>query len=261
MTKTKHTIVAALIAAAFTVTAQAGQSTAKVTPTPTTTPESQLTGSLDVSVASDYIYHGQKIDSNPVVVPQLNLALPLTKNTTLEASVQQVLGTRGDAWYRTQYNVGVALKAGSFTLTPGFEFASSPSNSFKDSKAVTARLAFDDSGLGLLPVALNPYVSVLNRVDSGRGSSWEAGVAPSKSFGVLTVSAPVAFGAGAGGYYTSEKDSVHYAYASAGLAATYKVTERLSLNASAVGYTTDDRVGNGKGSNFVTTRAGVSVSF
>lgn len=260
MTKTKHTIVAALIAAAFTVTAQAGQSVAKTTPASvTTTSESQLTGSLDVTVASDYVFHGQKIDSNPVVIPQLNIAYPLSRNVRVEASVQQVLGTRGDSWYKTQYNAGLALKAGSFTLTPGFELDTSPANSFKDSKAVTARLAFDDSGL--LPVTLNPYVSVLNRIGSVHGNTWEAGVAPSKTFGVLAVSVPVAVGAGAGGYYTSGKDGVHYAYASVGLAATYKVTERLSLNASTVAYTTDDRLGNGKDNNFLTTQAGVSVSF
>ena len=259
MTKTSNTIVAALVAAAFTSSAHAGHSAVK--PAVSAPSESSLTGSLDVNVASDYVYHGQKLDSNPVVVPRLSLAYPLTEGARVEVSVQQVLGTRGDSWYRTQYNAGLALKIGSFTLTPGVELANSPSNSFKDSQAVTARLSFDDSGLNLLPLALNPYVSVLARVDSGKGSTWEVGVAPSKSAGKLLLSVPVAIGAGASEYYTAGKSSLHYAYASAGLSATYKVTDRLSLNASSVAYTTDDRLGNSGKGNFITSRAGVSVSF
>jgi len=78
-TKTKMCAVA--VALVTTATTFAGSST--VAPALTQTAKLDLTGLLETSLVSNYTYHGQLLDSNPVLVPKLSLQSPLFDGGTL----------------------------------------------------------------------------------------------------------------------------------------------------------------------------------
>lgn len=242
MTKTKYTIVAALVAAAFTVQSA----------------KADLTGSLETNVVSNYTYRGQVLDTNPVFAPKLSVQTPLFAGGSLQLAAEQLLGTKGSTYYRTQYNAGLALTAGRFVVTPGFQVVAFPNRDARNTQSVTARVSFDDTGL--LPIELRPSLTVEKGVDPKGGSWYELGVSPGKTYGKLALTVPVALGVGSNGYYSSADKDTHYAYATAGLNAAYQVTDRLSLKAGAAYYTTDSRLSNSS-SSFVQTNLGVAVSF
>jgi hypothetical protein len=172
------------------------------------------------------------------------------------------VGTQGSTWFRSQYNLGLALQQGRFTLTPGFQVTAWPERDSKNSQSVNLRVALDDEGLtSVLPTTLNPYAYVSSKVDPKSGNYYEVGVAPGKSYGKLDLTVPVAVGVGSQGYYSgAAEDETHYAFTSVGVAATYKVTDRLSFKAGSTYFNTDSRLGNGKNS-FVSSNVGVAVSF
>lgn len=242
MTNKKHTIVAALIAAALTPQAA----------------KADLSGSLENNVTSNYVYRGQVLDSNPVLVPKLSLQLPLLTGGTLQLSTEQVLGTKGSTFYRGQYNVGLSLNTGRFKLTPGYQVVAYPGRDAANTQSVTARVEVDDSGL--FPVKLNPALSVEKDIDPKGGYSYEGSVAPGKKFGKLDVSTPVALGVASKGYYSNSNDDTHYAYASVGLSSVYHATDRLALKAGVTYYNTSKRLSNAS-DNFVSATAGVAVAF
>jgi hypothetical protein len=258
MTKLKHTIVAALIAAAFTSGALAGSTDKPISSNVSTTAKSDLTGSLEVKAVSNYVFRGQVLDSNPTFAPQLNIAYTLFDGGTWQTSVEQLIGTQGSTYFRTQYNTGLALSLGRFVVTPGFQVVAFPNRDGATTQSITARVAFNDAGL--LPFALNPSVSFQKDVDPQGGSWYEAGIAPGKNLGKLEVTVPVAVGASSNSYYTYSNRDLQYAYASVGVAGVYHVTDRLSLKGSVTGYTTDTKLANAS-TNFVSTNVGVAVSF
>lgn len=258
MTKLKHTIVAALIAVAFTSGALAGSANKPIGPDISLAPKSDLTGSLEVKAVSNYVFRGQVLDTNLVFAPKLDLAYPLFDGGTWQASAEQVIGTKGSTYSRTQYNTGLALSLGRFVLTPGFQVVAFPSRSGDTTQSVTGQVSFNDAGL--LPVTLKPYVAFQKDIDPKGGTWYEVGVAPGKNLGKLEVTVPVAVGASSNSYYTYSNKDLQYAYASAGLAGVYHVTNRLAVKASVVGYTTDAKLANSS-KDFVSTNVGVSVSF
>ena len=259
MTKTSHIIGAALIVAAFTSNVNAGQNTVKTSATAAS--NTNLTGSLETSWVSNYVYQGAKLDSNPVFIPKLALQYSLFEGGTLQATAQQVVGTQGSTWFRSQYNVGFALDLGRFTLTPGYQITSWPGRDGNNSQGFNGRLTFNDEGL--TPVALNPHVYVSSEADprgaTPRGTYYEAGVTPSVTQGNLTASLPVTVGAGARGYYNTTDNGLNYGFASVGVNFVYTVTPGLALKAGATYYNTDSKVN--ATSNFVTTTVGVAASF
>lgn len=260
MTNKTHTTVAALIVAAFTTTGTfAGTSNSPVGPDVSLASKSDLTGSLEVNSVSNYTYRGQILDSNPAFTPKLALQAPLFNGGSLQASVEQVVGTKGSTYSRSQYNLGLALTLGKLTVTPGFQIVAFPGEVGKTTQSITGTLAFNDAGF--LPLTLNPSVSFSKDVDPKGGTWYEAGIAPSKKLGKFEVSVPVAVGASSNSYYGYVSKDVHYAYASAGVAGTYHATNRLDLKASVTGYTTDSKLSNTSSSNFVSTNVGVAVSF
>jgi len=258
MTKLKHTIVAALIAVAFTSGASAGSSTRPIGPDISLASKSDLTGSLETSLVSNYTYHGRVLDSNPVVVPKLSLAYPLFTGGTLQLSTEQIVGTSGSTLYRSKYNAGLALGLGRFTVTPGYEVKAYPGRDGVNTQGVTGRVSFNDEGF--FPVTLNPYVYVSRAVDPKGGTYYETGILPTKNLGKLSVSVPVSVGAGSSSYYTRTNKDLKYAFTGAGLAFVYNVTDRLALKASSIYYNTDTTLANASNS-FVQNSAGVTVSF
>lgn len=241
MIKSSKYIVAALVAVAFTSEVRA-----------------DLTGSLETQAVSNYTYHGRVLDSNPVFVPKLSLQAPVFTGGSLQFSTEQILGTKGSTYYRTQYNAGLALTHGRFVVTPGFQVDAFPERDAKNSQSVTARVSFDDTGL--LPLSLRPTLAFEKAVDPKGGNWYELSVSPGQTNGKWTVTVPLAVGVGSNSYYTSTDKDVHYAYASAGLSASYQVTDRFSVKAGSAYYNTDSKVGNSKNS-FLSSNLGVAVSF
>lgn len=258
MTKTKHTIGAALIAAAFTSGALAGSSTSPIGPDISLASKSDLTGSLETSLVSNYTYHGRVLDSNPVVVPKLSLAYPLFTGGSLQLSTEQIVGTSGSALYRSKYNVGLALSLSRLTVTPGYEVKAYPGRDGTNSQGVTGRVTLNDEGF--LPVTLNPYVYVSRAVDPKGGTYYETGILPTKNLGKLSVGVPISVGAGSSSYYTKTNKDLKYAFTGVGLSLVYKVTDQFALKASSTYYNTDTTLANASNS-FVQNSVGVAVSF
>jgi len=258
MNKTSKPLLVAVLVAFTCTVAYAGPSASNTNSTLNPSSSPSLTGALEVSAISNYTYHGIKLDSNPVISPSLNLAYPLFTGGSLTAGFTQVIGTQGAPWYRTQYNAGLALQAGRVAVSPGVEVITSPDRVSRYSTAVTGKVELDDTGW--TPVALHPYVYVSSKVDPVKaGTFYEAGVAPAKNLGALTVSLPVTLGVGSQGYFETDKET-HYAFTSVGVAGVYTVTPALSLKGSVTGFSTDRKLGNGK-KDFLTFQGGVAVSF
>jgi hypothetical protein len=122
-------------------------------------------------------------------------------------------------WYETDMIGGVNLTDGPFTLGLVYTFYMSPSGNFRDTQELGVTVAYDDSKLGLLPVALNPHVGVYRELNhsanfekQGPGTYLEVGIEPStdvKLFGTtVTFSLPTLVGFGFDDYYGS--DSLGY---------------------------------------------------
>jgi len=257
MTKTKHTIVAALIAAAFTSGSYAGSSSV-VGPELSLAPKSSLTGALETKVASNYTYRGQVLDTNPLFIPKLDVQASLFNGGSLQFSAEQLVGTKGSTFYRGQYNAGLALSLGRLTVTPGYQVTTFHDTGQKDIQSVTTQVSLNDTGW--FPVSLKPTVSFVKDTDPKGGAWYEAKISPGKSFGKVDVSVPVSVGLSSNGYYTVQNKDIRYAYASGGLSTVFHVKDRFALEAGASYYTTDSTLRNSK-SGFVTSNAGVSVSF
>lgn len=226
----------------------------------TVTSNANMTGSLEVNHTTNYTFRGQVLDTNPTVVPKLTLNVPLTEGVKLVGTMEQVIGTRGSALFRSQYNVGVQVQVGKLTVTPGYEIFSFPNTAgVPDTQIATLRFDLDDAGL-LLPFGLNPYVDLGKGVSSNTGTRAEVGLRPKLVTGKLEVSLPVAVGVSQNTYYPGFPQNVEYAYTTVGVAGEYHVTDRLSLKGLVAGYNGNTKLGNNS-NNFVTTNLGVAVSF
>lgn len=226
----------------------------------TITSNADVTGSLEVNHVTNYTFRGQVLDTNPTVVPKLNLSVPIADGVRAIGAIEQVVGTRGSALFRSQYNVGLELKLGSLTVTPGYEIFSFPNTvGTPTTQIATLRFNLDDAGL-LLPFSLNPYVDLGKGVSGNIGTRAEVGISPKFTLGKLDVLLPVAAGFSHNAYYPGYAQSAKYAYTTVGLAGEYHVTNRLSVKGGIAGYNTDNKLGNSS-NNFVTTNVGVAVLF
>lgn len=225
---------------------------------PKTSGASFATGSLELSLSNNYTFRGQVLDTNPAFVPKVNVQLPISADVSAVLGVEQVVGTRGNGLFRTQYDIGLQFALGKFTFTPGYQVVDFPNQGGTNAQYVTGTLAYNDQGL--LPVSLNPSVSVAKDVNPGGGTWYEARVAPEFAAGGVKFSVPVATGWSSNSYYAGAQDNLSYAYATAGLAGEYEVAKNIKLKASVQGYTTDSKLSN-RSNNFITTNVGVAVFF
>lgn len=225
-----------------------------------TVAQANVTGSLEISHTTNYTFRGQVLDTNPTVIPKLTLRTPLNEQLSLVGSLEQVIGTRGSALFRSQYNIGIEAKIGRLTVIPGYEVFTFPNmDAVSDTQIATLRFNLDDAGL-ILPFSLNPYVDLGRGVSGNVGTRAEAGISPKVTLGKLDVSLPVAAGWSYNGYYPGYPQNAKYAYTTAGVAGEYHLTDRFSLKGLIAGYNTDTRLGN-RSNNFITSNIGVAVTF
>lgn len=220
-----------------------------------------LTGSLDVSYAGNYTFRGQILNTSPTVIPKLTLNAPLVDGASFIGSIEQAFGVRGSSLFRSQYNMGLQVRAGRFTVTPGYEIFSFPDATTGTTMQIaTLRVDLDDAGLAL-PFGLNPYVDLGKGVSGvNDGTRTEVGISPKLLSGKLDLYLPVAVGWSYNSYYPGYPQNAKYAYTTVGIAGEYHVTQRLSVKGLIAGYNTDSKLGN-QSNNFLTTNVGVAVSF
>lgn len=254
MKKQLITTVAALFAA-FQLNVSAGTT---ATPTQTPAPASPVYGSLNLGVGSNHTYRGQVLDTNPAFEGVLSLHVPVSEGVSLFGQTEQVIASKGTGLFWSKYKGGVNLTSGRWTFGPGYEAIT---NKVKDltTQSLTLDVYFDDSGL--LPVALNPSLSLGKRVSGKSGTRYEASIEPVLlESGSLKVTVPVAVGVSSNRYYGDAVKDLSYGYTAAGLAATYKVSKSLSLTGNVLGYNSDAKLNN-KNSNFLTSQFGVEFAF
>jgi len=247
--KTKHmtkktTIVASLLALAFTTVAPAA--------------DSRLTGSLETKVVSKQDYSdGTPVSAQTTYTPKLSLKYSLFDGGSLFLNAAQELGTKGSTWYRARFHTGAILTVGRLTLVPGYRYVTFPDGGGQNAQSVTLRATFNDAGLWV--VALHPYVVTEQFTDPKSGVWYETGVVPGYSYGKLRADVPLSVGIRSSNYQVTNLEQ-KYAYLGAGVTLSYPLTDRLSVKAGSTYYTTNCQakdVGTGQWVN----QASLAVSF
>lgn len=197
--------------------------------------ESWITGDLGVTVVSEYISRGLVLENQGVIAqPYLDLYFKLYEgegfinkvsfNLGLWSSIhshEQPPGTSTTgAWYEFDYTAGLAVTfAKRFTGTLSYFEFDSPSDSFNTARSLNYNLSFDDTDF-LGAFALHPHVAALYELKAPGfagldedGWYYEIGIAPSHTFGPVTVTVPITVGLGDGNFYAGD----NYGYTSAGV--------------------------------------------
>ena len=200
-----------------------------------TVKESCITGDIGVTFVSEYISRGLVLENQGVIAqPYLDLYFKLYEGTGFINKVQLNVGlwssihshvqpsgstdtTRN--WYEFDYTPGIAITfAKNFTFTASYFEFDSPASSFDTARSLNFNLAYDDTDL-LGAFALHPHFTYLRELDApgfaGLGPQanyYEIGLAPSHTFGIVTLTIPLTVGLGSEGFYGSDT----YGYFSAG---------------------------------------------
>lgn len=197
--------------------------------------ESWITGDLGVTVVSEYISRGLVLENEGIIAqPYLDLYFKLYEGegfinkvqfnlglwSSIHSHEQPPGGTTTDAWYEFDYTAGVSVTfAKRFTGTLSYFEFDSPADNFATARSINFNLAFDDSDF-LGAFALKPHVAVLMELDAPGvagldedGWYYEIGIAPSHTFGPVTVTLPVNVGLGNSSFYAGDT----YGYTSAGV--------------------------------------------
>jgi len=200
--------------------------------------ESWITGDLGVAVVSEYISRGLVLENQGVIAqPYLDLYFKLYEGEGFINKVTLNLGiwssihdhrqptisggaSTTDAWYEFDYTPGISVQfAKRFTLTTSYFEFDSPADKFSTARSINFNLAFDDSDF-LGAFALHPHVAVLWELDAPGAAGlledgwyYEIGIAPSHTFGPVTVTIPVTVGLGNKEFYAGDTNG----YTAAGI--------------------------------------------
>ena len=223
--------------------------------------ESWITGDIGVAVVSEYISRGLVLENQGIIAqPYLDLYFKLYEgegfinkvslNLGLWSSIHShqqptVGGNRSttDAWYEFDYTAGISVTfAKRFTGTLSYFEFDSPADNFSTARSVNFNLAFDDTDF-LGAFALHPHVAVLMELDAPGfaglqedGWYYEIGIAPSHTFGPVTVTIPVNVGLGNNEFYAGS----NYGYTSAGIVLSTPLSfipEKWGAWTASAGYT------------------------
>lgn len=265
-TKTTHSMWAAVAVLATTTVSSFAGSTVKDEASKKQ-PLAAVSGQLSLDAVSGYMFRGQLLDSNMAYQPSLNLSVPFDVSGlgldggSVQFSTLQSINQNGptSGWFRSEVTVGVALTKGLVTVTPAYQFFSSPTNKFAQSQGFNLRVDLDDSKwLNVKPYA-SAFAGIQGNSSTGDrpGFYYEAGISPSRKIQSTTISLPVNVGFGSGGYFAGDES---YGFTSVGLTSVTPITPNLDFNAGVRYWHTSDAMNNGKNS-VLCTSVGLSLNF
>ncbi|MGB8169407.1 MAG: hypothetical protein WCF18_18050 [Chthoniobacteraceae bacterium] len=222
-----------------------------------TAKESWITGDLGVTFVSEYISRGLVLENQGAIgQPYLDLYFKLyegdgfinkvTFNFGLWSSIHshpQTVGGTTDAWYEFDYTPGISVVfAKRFTATASYFEFDSPADNFGTARSVNLNIAFDDTDF-LGAFALHPHAAVLYELKAPgfaglgpEGWYYEIGIAPSHTFGPVTVTLPITVGLGDSAFYAGD----NYGFASAGVNLSTPLSfipEKWGVWTASAGYT------------------------
>ena len=214
--------------------------------------ESCISGDIGLDIVSQYISHGVVFENQGVILqPYVNLSFKVYEGEGFLNEVTVDVGNwnsfhdrhtdaglvngSGDSstrsWYESDFIVGMSFTfAKNFTLSPAYTWYLSPNDAFTTAQSLNFKLEYDDTDL-LGDFALHPWFNfwweVENKFGSGvdEGFLYEIGIAPSHTWGNLTVTVPLTLGFGSSDFYSNaDGGNETYGYFSAGVSLSYALT-------------------------------------
>lgn len=211
--------------------------------------ESCISGSIGIDVVSLYIAHGVVFENQGAILqPYGTFSFQLQEGEGALSGVSLDLGwwntfhsrhtdagaasggggSSTRAWFETDFSIGMTFTLlKNFTLSPTYTWYLSPNDAFVTDQTLSFKLSYDDTDL-LGALALHPWVNVWweveNKIGTGvdEGFLYEFGIAPSRTFGDLTVTAPISAGLGSSDFYSNAAGGNEtYGYFTAGVNLSY----------------------------------------
>lgn len=268
--KTSKTLKLAAIAVLGACLPLAGHAGTVVDKNPVAPPpppeEPFVTGNVTVNYETHFISYGQDVWaagtswSDSLIHPSIELDFNLAKG------LQFYLNLWGDVNDDAESNIGkyvqeIDVNVGFYYTMDKLKFQlgyGAWNYASQTESVIEGRVTFLDG-------FWSPFVAIHGRPDIGSnigldtGVVGQLGIAPSKTWGALTLALPVTVSFDSDGFHGGDAG---FAYVSAGLGATYAISKHVALNLGVTYYHTNDSVipVNPK-SDFVTGLAGFTVSF
>lgn len=200
--------------------------------------------SIDLNFANQYFFRGIVQETEGFIFqPSLELGFDLIENDSYSLGAylgiwnsfhdQRTGATDTDefvsSWYEVDFYGGLSLTTGRLTTDLAYTNYASPNGAFGHVDEMILTLAWDDSGW-IDNITLAPYVTIAVEIGSaqadggsGLGTFFAVGIEPSyefetKSFGTITISAPIEAGFSIDDYYEGATGDESFGYITAGLA-------------------------------------------
>lgn len=258
----------AVVGACLPLTAaHAGTVVAEKNPVTPPAPETPfVTGNLTINYETHFISYGQDVWGagtswrDALVHPSIELDFNIAKNLQFYVNLWADVNDNADTTIgryiqEIDVNVGFYYTWDKLKFQLGYgawNYAS------QTESVIEGRVTYNDG-------FWSPFIALHGRVDIGSNIGFDdglvsqIGIAPSKTWGALTLALPITVSFDTNNYHGGDGG---FAYVSAGLGATYAFTKHLALNLGVTYYHTNDSVipVNPK-SDFVTGLAGITVSF
>ncbi len=263
MKKTALLITAGFLASIATP-ATAGALGTPGAPPPLPPSEPFVTGNLTLAYNTHFISYGHDIWNagnawddglfNPSMELAFNLGngLQIYLNTWFDVNDNMVSDIGGDV-QEVDVNVGLYYTKDKWKFQLGYGawmYASQVEH------IIDGKISYSDG-------FWNPFVMLHGRVGDDlpfdTGLVAQLGIAPSKTFGAVTVSMPVTVSFDTDNFHGGDSG---FAYASVGLGASIPLWKQTTLNLAATYYhTIDDVISVNRDEDFVTGSAGITISF
>lgn len=256
-------LAAIAVPSAFAGTASVGKSSKPEVPPPAAA--SWVTGTLSLTADSHFMSFGQDVWAAGNNLDDFLFHPSLELNFDLGSGWTGIVGTWWDVNDNAETNIGSNIQE--IDIWAGFAYTSGNwKTTFlyhdwmyasQNERAVELKLAYTGC------YGLNPYLLLHGRVDDGisfdTGLVTVIGVTPGTKVGPVAFSFPFQIAADTEGYHGGDAG---FSYASAGIAASIPLAEKVALNLGVTYYHTNNKViPVNPDENIFTGSVGISVSF
>jgi hypothetical protein len=226
-----------------------------------------VTGNLTINYETAFVSNGLDVWgtgknwNNWFIHPSLELDFQVAKDLQFYVNTwwdvnDQIPGTIGKYIQEVDVNVGFYYTLDKLKFQLGYgawNYAS------QTESVIDFRATYNDG-------FWSPFLALHGRIDNelglDNGLLVQLGIAPSKTWGALTVALPITVDADCTKNYASPGGDSGFGFVSAGLSLTYAVSKHVAINLGATYYHTEDKVfPTNPSSDFVTGLAGFTVSF